>query len=625
MPTIVAYPLSSKDDAQKRFDNSADYNDSSGTLVLGKKFDVSGQSMTVGIRFPNISIPPGATITSATLALVSQYENPSTVSLRVFAENTDSSLPFSSSNDPADRPLTTAFTNWVPAAGSNWVGSGVYNSTPDIGPLIQAVVNRAGWTAGNAITLIIKDNGSTNYQGHSAASVDSGPTTAPKLTVTYSVVAPVTVQTFQTAPKEYLYKVSKPDGTYVGVWSDVTDDPQWTQQINTPGTTTTVFLGRSADNMIERREAWVDQTNTRYADQSGEEYMFVSRTSNTVGPDTDVEYGLNVDIYAVYGGYEPLVDQNGVPYADQTGDSYVVATGAPLGQRVFSGKIKSYKAVYKDREGVEVLLVSHGIELTEGEPIKSGTSTTVTYATTPLDTIVKSILDTNPGKITYNAGSIDYTGVSPTLKFQLNTKLEGIKSAFTQTPEGFYWYVDIGENVLYMKQNQPIVNHVFIKGRHLSEVNIERSGENLRNRIYFVGGDTGSGVLYKVYEDAAAIADFGLATYRITDRRFTVAAHAQRYAQKVLSRYARPVYTSTITVPSSVYNIEDIKLGHNIAFRNFGNFIDTQVLQAVSISYTPYAVTIQLGEVLDDQKSIIADLDEGLSNEQYQDIPNAPS
>ncbi|AZZ51434.1 hypothetical protein C1I64_04835 [Rathayibacter festucae DSM 15932] len=429
-----------------------------------------------------------------------------------------------------------------------------------------------------------------------------------------------------TSERGYIYKISKPDGTYIGVWRDVIDDLQFTQQINTPGTTTKVRLGRSAENTMEMRAPLTDHLGNAYTDHNGAPYFVTTQTANSIGPDTDVENGLIVEVFATYGHFEPLTDHMGRPYTDSTGQPYMVSTGAPVGRRIFTGKVIDYEAVYGASVGVTVTIASHGMELTKSEVIKNGSATTVSYSTTAIEAIVKSVLDTNPGRIGYSSDSINSTGVSITTKFSLNTKLEGIKSAFDQTDAGWYWFGNPADNLLYFKPRSVTPDHTFNLGIHLTDVSIKKSAEDLRNKIYFVGGDTGGGViLYKVYQDAGAIADHGLGVYRITDRRFTLASSAQRYANKIMSRFARPIFTSTIEISAAKYDIETIQVGHIIGFRNFGNYVDSQVMQVVSRRYLPHKVVLELGELLDEQRNIVSDLEEELSNEQYQQLPTSPS
>lgn len=422
--------------------------------------------------------------------------------------------------------------------------------------------------------------------------------------------------------KQFIYKVYDPDGTFRGVWPDVTDEFKFSQALNTPGSTTTVQLGRSAQNTVEVREALTDELGTAYTDETGDPYTATSTTSSTIGPDTDVYEGLRVQVVAVYGFFEPLTDELGVPYTDENGEPYITSSGAPMGRVVFRGEINTYEAEYGSRESVTVELISHGVELTKGEVVKSGAATTVTYSSTALETTAKSVLDTNPGLMTYSADTIRPTGVVETLKFQLNTKLEALKMIYDQTPDGWYWYGNPADNCVYLRPYNTVPDHTFIRGLHISSLKVKRSKQDLRNKIYFLGKDS----FYKLYSYPSAVADAGsLGVHRITDRRFTSDTSAKRFADKEVARYGRPIYSSTIEIPATTYDIESIKLGDMIAVRGFGNFVDTLLLPIVNINYAPKKISLDIGELMDRQSNIIADIKDDLVNEQYGNMPTTPS
>ena len=428
--------------------------------------------------------------------------------------------------------------------------------------------------------------------------------------------------------KVYTYRVYKPDGTYIGVWGDVKDDLEFTQPINSAGTTTTVQLARSANTRKEVRTTRSTQDAEDRITQDGDSRVVTYQTSNTVGEDTDVELNYNVDVYVHYGDFEERETQDGIARITQDGEERVVTVGAPLGTRIFSGFILDYTSGYGETVGVTVTLSSHGFELSN-QLILSGTSVNVTYSTTAIETIIKSILDTNPGKLSYSTASIESTGRSVTIKFQLNTKLEGIESAFNQTPDGWYWYGNVAENVVYLKQRSSTPDHTFILGTHVNDVSIKRSIESLQNLVYFVGGQTTEGdpstTVFKKYEDTASQTAWRVGLNRITDRRFTVVDSIANYANREIARYKDPIYTTPLTISSARYNLESIKLGQMVGFANFDNFVDDLLLQIVSLSYTPTAVTVQLGDVQERQIDLISNLDDQLSNEQYDAIPNTPS
>lgn len=431
--------------------------------------------------------------------------------------------------------------------------------------------------------------------------------------------------------KQYLYRVYKPDGTFVGVWRDVQDEFQYTQAINTPGTTTTVQLSRSAQTRKEVRARLVTvAAEPRITDDSNGRVV-TYETTNNVGDGTDVVENYNVDVYVYYGDNGYRITHAGEVRITEGGERLLTSTGAPMGKRIFTGFILDYEAEYGPdaNDGVTVTLSSHGWELSN-EEVLDGTNTNVTMSTTSPEQVVKNLLDTNPGKMTWAAGTLDTTGVTDTFKFQLNNKLEAIKSAFNRTPDDYYWFGDVAENYVYMKQASTTADHTFILGKHIKSLKMKKSIESLVNRIYFVGGEvtpgTPSSVLFKKYEDAPSLAALRKGLERITDRRYTVATSAQKRANKTLSRYKDPIFSSPLVISAAVYDIESIRLGQTVQFRGFNNYIDElPPLLIVNYGYHPHRATLQIGELQEHQYDALADTESALANEQYESLPNAPS
>lgn len=429
--------------------------------------------------------------------------------------------------------------------------------------------------------------------------------------------------------KYYLYKVSKHDGTYVGVWVDAADNLEFTERINSPGTTTTVRLARSANTTREMRANLLTQGGDFLTTEDGARLVSVYETPNTVGEGTDVELNYNVDIYVHYGEFARLVTQLGEPIVTQAGDNIMVVSGAPLGTRVFSGYVLDYDASYGEESSVWVTVVSHGNELSDQE-VLDGEKTNVRFSGTELSVITKSVLDTNPGRMSYDSVSLPSTGVTQTMDFQLNTKLEAIQSIYDQTPDGWYWYGDVAENLIYMRPVSQGYDHTFVVGWHVKSVRIRRTMEGLKNRVYFVGGQTDPNdpatTKFKKYENTVSQTQWRVGLERITDRRYTVDASMLARGNKVLSAGAGPVWTTTVTITSGRYDLESVRIGQTVGFKNFGNYIDgVPPLQIVSKTYTPTAVTLELGALLDRQVDTLSKTEKALNNEQYQNLPNTPS
>ncbi|RAN78022.1 hypothetical protein B5P43_18495 [Bacillus sp. SRB_336] len=429
--------------------------------------------------------------------------------------------------------------------------------------------------------------------------------------------------------KVYIYKVYQANGTYIGVWTDVVDDLMYTQQINTPGTTTTVQLGRSADKLIEVRDTLITQDGLNIiTGQDNDPIGIVYNSPNTVGAGTDVDLNYNVDVYVNYGGFDDLVTQLGEGITTQDGDGLLISYGAPLGTRIFSGFILDYTSTYGDQSGVTVTLSSNGYELGNAV-IMSGAATTASYGSQPIESVVKSILNTNPGKMGYTTATIDTTGVSASFLFQLNTKLEGIQTSVDQTPDGWYWFGNVADNNVYLKNRSTTADHTFILGYHIKSLDVKRSMESLKNLVYFVGGDVTPGddstKLFKKYQDTVSQAAWRIGLDRHTDGRYTLATSTSLYATKLMARYAGPIYTTELIISSARYDIESIKLGQVVGFRNFDNFVDSLLLQIVGYSYSPYAITLQLGDILETQNQIVSDIQANLDNQIFITVPTTPS
>lgn len=141
----------------------------------------------VGLRFGNINIPKGATITNAFITFRavtpnSPNTNSGVTNLTIKAQASDDATTFSSTTyNISSRPTTTASTSW--SSLSAWTTGASYN-TPAFNNCVQEIVNRSGWTSGNSIALIITGSGS-----RSAESWDNAATNQPVLTITYTTIS----------------------------------------------------------------------------------------------------------------------------------------------------------------------------------------------------------------------------------------------------------------------------------------------------------------------------------------------------------------------------------------------------------------------------------------------------
>ena len=181
--TIKTGIRQSADDAEESVTTGA-IDLTGGVLDLIKSGSVN---QVVGLRFQNLDIPQGATITSAFIKVKSASKLSSTASLTIKGESNDNAAAItSSSHNISSRPDTASSVTWSSIAG--WK-SNVFYTTPDLTPIVQEIVNRSGWSAANS--MLFKFTGSGVRQ---ALSFDGDHYNPPLLVISYTYVPPTPIQ-----------------------------------------------------------------------------------------------------------------------------------------------------------------------------------------------------------------------------------------------------------------------------------------------------------------------------------------------------------------------------------------------------------------------------------------------
>lgn len=180
----------------KRIDSSIrdlwDWNDGSWhvSTSLERIGNLSGVISGVSFRFTNVTIGQGSTITSAKITFrASNTRSSQNLVLRIYGVAEDNTGEFTTSpiDDARTRSHTSAVVNWSATVS---ITSGTDFDSPDITSIIQEIVNRAGWSSGNALAISIEDNGtgSNNYINDTDYGTDSAHSAL--LTIVYSGSSP---------------------------------------------------------------------------------------------------------------------------------------------------------------------------------------------------------------------------------------------------------------------------------------------------------------------------------------------------------------------------------------------------------------------------------------------------
>ncbi len=140
---------------------------------------VIGESLAA-MRFTGIQIPQGATIKSATLSICSYtFGLTGQITAKLQAEAADNPGDFTSRRVSNAKGTTASRAwNWDAAWNPN-----TWYESPDIGQVLQEVINRPGWSAGNAIVVLY--NSSDYEEDRRFWAYDGAPDKAARLKITY--------------------------------------------------------------------------------------------------------------------------------------------------------------------------------------------------------------------------------------------------------------------------------------------------------------------------------------------------------------------------------------------------------------------------------------------------------
>jgi chitodextrinase len=170
----------SGNDAEQNAVNSTKTNLTSTDLELVQEAALQ----VVGMRFTNLTIPKNATISNAYIQFTVDEVSTAVASLTFAGEAVDNSAIFTTAaTSISSRTKTSTTVSWTPPGWSAVDQAGAGQRTPNLAAVVQQIVNRGGWTSGNALTIIVSGSGKRVARAYDTASG----TKAPLLHVEYSV------------------------------------------------------------------------------------------------------------------------------------------------------------------------------------------------------------------------------------------------------------------------------------------------------------------------------------------------------------------------------------------------------------------------------------------------------
>ena len=234
------------------------------------------------------------------------------------------------------------------------------------------------------------------------------------------------------------------------------------------------------------------------------------------------------------------------------------------------------------------------------------------------------------GLVGLPGGGITNTGVLTTYTFKTQTMLQAIQTLIGLAPANQYWYVDPATNTIQFAKSNTVADIVLIKGRHINELDVEATRENIKNNIYFTGGDDGTGLSHNIFVNVSNPLNgnrVGLAL--LSDNRVNSTSGSVSTAKQIAQEYANDnnaeTYITNITILDFTMDTNLFKPGKMVSFAGFSPFINNLLLQVLSVQKSSDQVVIQLGTLPLRTSQAVADIQAGLAYLQTVANPSTAS
>ena len=444
-------------------------------------------------------------------------------------------------------------------------------------------------------------------------------------------VKAIVIKDTQALPgKTYLYKIYDEDGTFVTVWkNDVITDPSFTHEINSIGSTMDIELAKTSDSLGTTTGPLQTEAGTNITTESLQNILASTQSRNQIGPNSSIQYNNRVDVYAYYGEVSPLLTEGMEVIMTEDNETILASSGAPNGLRIFTGFISDINTRYGNTDTVAVQVTSYGWDLNQYPITNVSNETTVKFLSyDPSDIIREAMTKFVADSASYNTytkatdTSVSTTATTLSYTFKANTYADVLDKTLELMPSNWYYYVGLGDNTVYFRQRSVQPTHKFYLGKHIKALDLKGSIADTNNRVLFTGG--GDPALY--LERVEAPAPRTRRTLELySDSRVTLTSSAEIIADGIIEDKNKVRYRTTIEILSGVYDIESLKVGETVGFRNFDNFVDNLTMQIVGINYSPDVAQLQLDSKPPTINKRLSDIYRNMKVQENQSIPDAPS
>ena len=161
--------------------------DNAGTLFTTNSYlyfgNSSGLDANAFFRFTNVTIPKNSTVSACVLTVKAHSTaSVSGVNVKIGCSNEDNAAAPTTASDFDGRTFAGTTATWTPA--TSWLLNNTYASA-DFSSSAQSLFARSGWSSGNSMLVVIRNNGSTGGSAKTPYDYSNGSGSA-TISITYS-------------------------------------------------------------------------------------------------------------------------------------------------------------------------------------------------------------------------------------------------------------------------------------------------------------------------------------------------------------------------------------------------------------------------------------------------------
>lgn len=211
--------------------------------------------------------------------------------------------------------------------------------------------------------------------------------------------------------------------------------------------------------------------------------------------------------------------------------------------------------------------------------------------------IVRSLFDSFNslgGVVTYTDDSVEDTGTEVSYTFKFSKYNEAYSKCVELAPANWWKFIDSSTNTAYFKPLSQEIDHTFVLGEHISNLDIEYSLENVKNIAYLSGGEVSGTNIVESYSDSLSIEKYGTWLETKSDNRVTLDSTALLLAESLVNQNNNPRFNTSVSIPFNKYDHHSVRIGDIVSFSNTNSLIDNLRLQVMSKRHNKNVTTYQL-------------------------------